>query len=55
MATWDEKRVLVGDTMVNVVYLLEEIETGEFEVALDGPEVSGVNGLRVHEGDVYAS
>lgn len=53
MATWDEKRVLVGDTMVNVVYLLD-VETGEFEVALDGPEVSGVNGLRVHEGDVYA-
>lgn len=53
MATWDDKRVLVGDTMVNVVYLLD-VETGEFEVALDGPEVSGVNGIRVHEGDVYA-
>lgn len=52
MATWDEKRVLVGDTMVNVVYLLD-VETGEFEVALDGPEVSGVNGIRVHEGDIY--
>ena len=53
MATWDEKRVLVGDTMVNVVYLLD-VETGEFEVALDGPEVAGVNGIRVHEGDIYA-
>ena len=53
MATWDEKRVLVGDTSNNVVYLLD-VESGEFTTALDGPEVAGVNGIRVHDGAVYA-
>ncbi|SPO04008.1 uncharacterized protein DNG_06691 [Cephalotrichum gorgonifer] len=52
MATWDVKRVLVGDT-AGVVYLLD-VETGEFETALDGPEVAGVNGLRARDGEVYA-
>lgn len=53
MATWDEERVLVGDSGASAVYLLD-VETGEFEVALNGSEVAGVNGLRVHGGDVYA-
>ncbi|CAI4211903.1 unnamed protein product [Parascedosporium putredinis] len=53
MATWDEKRVLVGDTTSSAIYLLD-VETGEFTTALDGPEVAGVNGIRVHDGAVYA-
>ena len=52
IAAWDGTRVLVGDTTGSKVYLLD-IVSGEFEVALDVPEVAFVNGINVRDGWIY--
>ncbi|CAI4211097.1 unnamed protein product [Parascedosporium putredinis] len=52
IARWDDTRVLVGDIVGNVVYLLD-VTTGDFDVAIDIPETTLVNGIRVHDDTVY--
>lgn len=52
VAAWDDSRVLVSDTTGGVVYVLD-INTGEFSVALDIPEVAIANGIRARNGTVY--
>lgn len=52
VAAWDDSRVLVSDTTGGFIYILD-VNTGEFSVALDIPEVVFANGIRTHKGKIY--